>query len=573
MQTHFEITAYELYSGVQEKIKEEIRTLLTGLGKPRLAGPVTTMVLELAANALKALYKYVFFEYAIKESGLADLPYDDWHNILKEELDTNKARNFEKICREKSLRLTLRCQTRDDKLRFEVENDGSPSAKERKALRAMLKEASHAQNLQAYLAMDEGETSEVTVEEKAGFGLSLIFLTLTGLGLDRHNFRIQVNSRSTTAILEIPFSALDDNGSGKIRVLGTGEETGKTILDVIDNLRFGVVVFDERGNILEVSEALLEQLNLPADKSGHFHELLKARFTEDIFSGPYSVPLVNSFENYRLKVPRYGDDKEILFNISGVLNPQTRRVETIWQTINLGKDMGTLSEGSIFENVHIQNIVRPYIPGMILEKAHASLRSGRFVLENEHREATIFFLDLIGFTAISENLPPAKVIDLLNLAMGIAVKSIEGNQGSIDKFIGDGILAIFPGPLPAVVAAFEIQNNFKGLNEYRRVSGSQPIELRIGINTGMVILGSVGTKRRMDFTALGDVVNTASRIEKSSAANSVLVSDTTYSKIKDQVIVSRSFQQKVKGKQNEITLHFLKKVTYEHAGVTRVLEL
>jgi adenylate cyclase len=265
-------------------------------------------------------------------------------------------------------------------------------------------------------------------------------------------------------------------------------------------------------------------------------------------------------------VARNGDGKEILFSISGVLNKTNGTVETIWQTVDLGKNLGNLSEGSVFENVHIQNIVRPYIPGLVLQKAREALRSGRFLVPNEQREVTIFFLDLIGFTAISETLPPGQVIDLLNLAMGVAVKSIEGNGGAIDKFIGDGIMAIFSEPLPAVVAAFEIQNNFSELNLYRRVSGKQPVEMRIGINTGRVILGSIGTKDRMDFTALGDVVNTASRIEKSSEANSVLVSDATYEKIRNHVTVHRSLRQKVKGKQNEITLHFLKSVSFNRAG-------
>ncbi len=123
------------------------------------------------------------------------------------------------------------------------------------------------------------------------------------------------------------------------------------------------------------------------------------------------------------------------------------------------------------------------------------------------------------------------------------------------------------------MAGFEIQNNFKGVNEYPKVNGKEPIEMRIGINTGMVILGSVGTKRRMDWTALGDVVNTASRIEKASRANSVLISEATLDKIRDHVTVSESISQKVKGKQQEIMLHFLKSVEYASAGKKRRLEL
>ncbi|MBX3720970.1 MAG: adenylate/guanylate cyclase domain-containing protein [Turneriella sp.] len=184
-----------------------------------------------------------------------------------------------------------------------------------------------------------------------------------------------------------------------------------------------------------------------------------------------------------------------------------------------------------------------------------------------------FFLDLIGFTEKSEQLEPTKVIDLLNLSLGIVVKSIEMHHGYIDKFMGDGIMAVFSDPLEAVISGFEIQNNFAGLNAYREISGEDSIEMRIGINTGMVILGSVGTRKRMDWTALGDAVNTASRIEKSGKARSVLVSDSTYQKIKSQVCVGETFAQKVKGKQKEILVHFLRSVSYAENGVQKRLEL
>ena len=572
-QRHFELNAYELYSGIRETIRDEICKVVMKLGRPTIAGPLTTLVLELASNGLKALYKYAFFEFAIKEAGLADLQYDAWNEILKTEIETNYARNFEKICREKSLSLTIRCKSVDDMLRFEIINEGTINSTERTILQALLKEASHSRDLHSYLEIDTTDTSGAIVAEKPGFGLSLVFLTLQSLGISKHNFRISVNAHQTIATLDIPLEKFRAAEGGTIGILSDGEAADRVIRDIVTQLNFGVVIFDIHGGVLEISQSLLDQLALPMEKIIHFPEMIKARFIEDIFSGPFSVALVHSFENYRLKINHYTEDREILYNISGVLNSENLQVETIWQIINLGKDMGTLSEGSIFENVHIQNIIRPYIPNMILEKAHESLRRGNFTLPNEHREATIFFLDIIGFTAKSEALDPAQVIDFLNLSMGIAVKSIEANRGNIDKFIGDGIMAIFVDPLSAVIAAFEIQNNFKGLNEYRRISGEDPIELRIGINTGMVILGSVGTKRRMDWTALGDVVNSASRIEKASEANSVLVSEVTYDYVKDHVVVDRSIAQKVKGKQKEMMLYFLKSINYVSGSKPRYMEL
>jgi adenylate cyclase len=572
-ETLFEITAFELYSDVKDTIRSEIRRVIHSMGRRHLTGPVTAMVFEMADNALKALYKHVFFTYAIQESGLGDLPYEAWERVLRDEIETNSARNFERMCRQKSLAVVIRFIRTEENLVIEIINDGVPDKAEYESLRALLKQTAHAENIHAYVDLAESQADGAGAEHKPGLGWSLIFLTLRGLGLTASHFHLIIGSSQTTARIDLPLTLFHGSSDAKIQILDKGVLSDELMARVANELHYGIVIFDDKGDVLEVSQSLLDQLLLPAEEVGDFPEMLKTRFVEDIFSGPFNVAIVNHFENYRLKITPRNANQDLLFNVSGVLNTATRRVETLWQIINLEQGTVNLSEGSVFENVHIQSIVRPYIPNMILEKAHETLRHGMFRLPNEHRELTIAFLDVIGFTSKSEKLEPAQVVDLLNLALGIAVKSIETHHGMIDKFLGDGIMAIFRDPLEAVIAGFEIQLNFMGLNEYRVINGEEPIEMRIGLNTGMVILGSIGTKRRMDWTALGDVVNTASRIEKSSRANSVLVSETTLEKIKEHVTVSESFVQKVKGKQQEITLHFLKRVSYAGGGQMRTLEL
>lgn len=566
----FEITAFELYSGIKNTIRDEIRKVVTDLGRRQLAGPITSMVFELADNALKALYRHVFYKYAIAETGLGDLPYDAWLKVFRDEIETNSAKNFERICRQHSLAVVVRFTLMAEQLRIEVINDGVPDRSEHEYLKSLIRESAQAKNIQEFI---NAEDADASAPEKPGLGWTLIFLTLRGMGLSSSNFHFVLGHNQTTAQIDLPLSVFHSSSESAIKVLEQGKVSDELYSRVAGALNFGIAIFDRKGDLLEVSHSILDQVGLAAANASDFPEMLKARFVEDVFSGPFSVATVHHFENYRLKVEHKTGRKEILFNISGILNENSQKVETLWQTINLEQDTGTLSEGSVFENIHIQSIVRPYIPNMILEKAHETLRHGLVKLPNEHKELSIVFLDLIGFTSKSEHLDPAGVIDLLNLAMGIAVKSIEVHHGVIDKFLGDGIMAIFPDPLEAVIAGFEIQNNFKGLNEYRQVNGEEPIEMRIGINTGMVILGSVGTKRRMDWTALGDVVNTASRIEKASRAYSVLVSEATLEKIRDHVTVGESFAQKVKGKQQEIMLHFLKSVDYASAGQKRRLEL
>lgn len=569
----FEATAYELYSGIKNEIKDGIRKIIIELGRKQLAGPITSIILELADNALKALYKHTFFEYAIKETGLGDIPYEQWNEIFKDEIETNYARNFERVCRDQNIAIVIRALKVGEVLRLEVTNDGSIPESEYADLKKLLKEASHSQSIHRYMDTEDRGDGQTDIIERPGLGLTLIFLTLKGMGVSPHGFQIIAGKAKTTARVEIPLSIFNAGDHAALSILQQGEASDQMVLRLFERLKCGLVVFNLKGEVLRVSQGMLRELGMPADQLAGFSSLIKARFIEDVFSGPFNVTLVDHFENYRLKVPAFGGKREILFNVSGILNRELNQVESVWQAINLAQDAGALSEGSMFENIHIQSIIRPYIPNMILHKAHESLRRGFLKLPNEHRELTVFFLDVIGFTAKSEQLEPAKVIDLLNLAMGIAVKSIEIHHGFIDKFLGDGIMAIFSDPLEAVVAAFEIQKNFTGLNEYRRISGDDPIELRIGLNTGMVILGSIGTKKRMDWTALGDVVNTASRIEKSGEANSVLVGEATYEKVRDHVTVRRSFNQKVKGKEHQIMVYFLQSVKYFSDGTTRILEL
>jgi class 3 adenylate cyclase len=204
---------------------------------------------------------------------------------------------------------------------------------------------------------------------------------------------------------------------------------------------------------------------------------------------------------------------------------------------------------------------------MILDKAHESLRKGLKSLPNEGKDVTVMFADMIGFTSRSQSLQHNQLIDLLNLVMGIVVHSIHKNSGYIDKFIGDGVMCIFFEPLSAIVAAIEIQNNLFQLNEFRSASGAESLNMRIGMNSGLVILGSIGTSKRMDWTALGDVVNTASRIEKLSRKNSVLISNSTYLRVKDLVTVQKEVHEHIRGKiEDVISLYYIQSVKVAQDG-------
>ena len=135
--------------------------------------------------------------------------------------------------------------------------------------------------------------------------------------------------------------------------------------------------------------------------------------------------------------------------------------------------------------------------------------------EGERRDVTILFSDIRSFTSIAELLEPEQIVRLINIYFDVQTQIIEANGGVVDKFMGDQIMAIFQGPAMvenAVRAAVEIQRAVRELNKQREAVGAATLELGVGINHGSAVMGNMGSKQRMDYTVIGDVVNIAARL-------------------------------------------------------------
>ena len=158
------------------------------------------------------------------------------------------------------------------------------------------------------------------------------------------------------------------------------------------------------------------------------------------------------------------------------------------------------------------------------------------------KTVTVLMSDLRGFTSLSETRDPEEIVQLLNRYLGKMSKIILKHDGIIDEIIGDAILAVFGAPEAhdndperAVACAIEMQNCLVDLNKEITASGASPLEMGIGINTGQVIVGNIGSELRMKYGIVGDTVNRASRIESNSIGGQVLIGRSTFELIKDTV--------------------------------------
>ena len=183
-------------------------------------------------------------------------------------------------------------------------------------------------------------------------------------------------------------------------------------------------------------------------------------------------------------------------------------------------------------------------------------------LGGEEREVTILMSDLRGFTALAARLTPHEVIEFLNLYLEAMVDVISRYEGTIDEIIGDAILVIFGAPLAcedhaakAVACGLAMQLAMTEVNQRLTAKGAAELEMGIGIHTGRVIVGNIGSLRRTKYAAVGSNVNLAGRIESFTTGGQLLISESTREKIKSPLRIDGQFQVEPKGATRSLQLH------------------
>lgn len=181
----------------------------------------------------------------------------------------------------------------------------------------------------------------------------------------------------------------------------------------------------------------------------------------------------------------------------------------------------------------------------------------------DKKNATVFFADIRGYTSFSEGQEPEYIIEILNEYFSEAVEHVVESGGYIDKFIGDCIMAVWGVPLVseekdainAVACALEIQQLIRSSTRRFWQKEASKLKVGIGINTGPLVAGNLGSQRRMDYSVIGDTVNLAARLEGVAKADEVIITQTTREYLGDHFKLEKRPAVRVKGKADPIQIY------------------
>ena len=216
------------------------------------------------------------------------------------------------------------------------------------------------------------------------------------------------------------------------------------------------------------------------------------------------------------------------------------------------------------ERSKINRAFRMYVAPEIVDDVAGS-GSYELQLGGRSKDIAVLFVDIRGFTTMSENLKPEEVVEILNEYFGVITDAIFKNKGTLDKFIGDAAMAVFNSPFDlddyvyrAVETARDIAKASEALGQKLAERFGKKVSYGIGVNCGEAIIGNIGSPFRMDYTAIGDTVNTAARLESNAKAGEILISEEVKKRLESRIETEDVGEIPLKGKHNKIFVYKVK---------------
>ena len=210
--------------------------------------------------------------------------------------------------------------------------------------------------------------------------------------------------------------------------------------------------------------------------------------------------------------------------------------------------------------------VAPQVVNEIAKNGTYELKLG-----GENRNIAVLFVDIRGFTPLSESLEPEQVVEILNSYLALTTSCIFRHGGTLDKFIGDATMAVFNAPFDtedyvykAVLAAWDIARGGDEIEKEFVERFGKHVGFGVGVNCGPAVVGNIGCEFRMDYTAIGDTVNTAARLEANAPRGKVYISDAVYAELKGRIIAEEVGEIPLKGKSKSVCVYSVTGITEYH---------
>jgi adenylate cyclase len=216
------------------------------------------------------------------------------------------------------------------------------------------------------------------------------------------------------------------------------------------------------------------------------------------------------------------------------------------------------------QNVIIKGMFSQYVSKEVVNQLIVD--PDKLRLGGERKNLSVLFSDIAGFTTFAEKKQPEELVSFINEFLNAMTEIILSHNGTLDKYLGDAVMAFWGAPIEvkdhaykACITALQMQEKLVEMREKWSSSGETPIRIRIGINTGDVIVGNIGGEKRFDYTVLGDDVNLASRLEGANKeyATNIMISDATYDCCKDKILARELDVIRVKGKNKPTKVYEL----------------
>jgi len=392
--------------------------------------------------------------------------------------------------------------------------------------------------------------------------------------------------------------------------------------DILQSLSDAVISTDLKGNIVTINEAALELLGCPVrqDEARYHQELWTQRLT--------GLPVweVFSIDNFRFRLEdslanaarHYVPEQSVTVNLHRISNDPDSPLEEMPTTVLVCADrqnpdcyypwcksapaINSHPQCQPIPLLHVQKISRSLnLTVTPLSNPQGGVRGGLVILEDisrekrmkaamyrymtpkvaeqvmalgddrlmvgERKEVTVLFSDIRGYTTLTENLGASEVVTLLNQYFETMVEAVFNHEGTLDKFIGDALMAVFGAPLPlterhalmAMRAALAMRRRLVEFNQHRVIENQPKFRIGIGLSSGEVVSGNIGSQRRMDYTVIGDAVNLSSRLESLTKEYGcdIIISESTYQMGRDQFWVRELDKIRVKGKQEAVSIYEL----------------